>query len=129
MAEKEPYYLEVVGSRDFEDMELLTSILDDYIETLKEDYRVIIVSGGAKGADQLAEKYTKKKGLEISIFKPDWNLGNGGVPHSKQKIIRASHEVIAFWDGQSKGTKSSIDLAEKHEKPCTIIPVIASQSE
>ena len=120
-SKKQPYYLAVVGGRDFDNIELLTSTLDSYIDTLVGDYDVTIVSGGAKGADELAKKYALNKGLSFKVFIPNWDNGTKAGPIRNKKIVQASHEVIAFWDEISKGTKSTIDIARKLNVECTII--------
>ena len=60
----------VVGSRDFGDYEILKKVLDAL--RLKKGFEVII-SGGAAGADSMAEFYAEENGLGTIIFKPDWN--------------------------------------------------------
>ena len=104
--------LAVVGSRSFNDYNLLKNTLDKY------DINKII-SGGAKGADQLAERYAKENGIETLILKPDWKKypRAAGIIRNKD-IIGACTEVVAFWDGKSPGTKNSIGLAEEMGKPC-----------
>jgi predicted Rossmann fold nucleotide-binding protein DprA/Smf involved in DNA uptake len=103
------YFLGVVGGRDFTDYDLLEKEVDDLIK--KNSLPVCIVSGGAAGADSLAEKYATEKGLETVVYKPDWSLGKRAGPLRNQKIVNGSDEVIAFWDGKSPGTKSTIQLA------------------
>lgn len=36
-------------------------------------------------------------------------------------IVQEADLVLAFWDGKSKGTKHSIDLAHELDKPVTVI--------
>ena len=55
----------VVGSRGFNDYLLLK-------ETLLNHFITRIVSGGAKGADKLAEKFAEEHGIPLDIHKPDW---------------------------------------------------------
>lgn len=54
----------VIGSRAFDDYDLLSDTLADY-DILQ------IISGGAKGADSLAKKYAKSNGIDITEHKPD----------------------------------------------------------
>ena len=102
--------LAIVGSRSFFDYQLL-------VETLQDLEISEIVSGGARGADSLAEKYAREKGIPVKVFKPDWNgLGKAAGFIRNKSIIDYADKVIAFWDGQSHGTKHSIDLAMKQDK-------------
>jgi hypothetical protein len=105
----------VVGSRGFNDFEKLEKELNKY--EIDE-----IISGGAKGADALSEKYAKKHNIPIKIFKPDWRKykRGAGLVRNKQ-IVENADVVIAFWDGASKGTKFTIDYAKKPNKMVVIV--------
>jgi predicted Rossmann fold nucleotide-binding protein DprA/Smf involved in DNA uptake len=111
--------LGIIGSRSFNDYELLKKEVDDFIKDIKIDH---IVSGGAKGADSLGEKYAGEHGIKILIFLPDWQKFGKKAGYIRNiDIIENSDIVIAFWDGESKGTKHSIDLANKMNKKVKII--------
>lgn len=112
----------IAGSRDFNNYELLKKSAIDIInkKTMFPDL-IRIVSGGARGADTLGEKFANEMGLEITRFIPDWNgLGKRAGYVRNDQMARFAIEdnnegvLIAFWDGQSKGTKHMIDLANKH---------------
>ena len=108
--------LAVIGSRDFNNYEQLCEHLDT-IQTIDT-----IVSGGAKGADSLAAKYAIEHNIELIEHKPDWQKYGRGAGIVRNKLIIAdSDEVIAFWDGSSKGTLHSIKLAEESGKNVTIV--------
>lgn len=98
--------LGVVGSRTFSSYSFLCSVLNLFdIQN--------IVSGGAKGADSLAAQYARENNIALIEHLPDWNqFGKSAGFIRNQKIIDDSDEIIAFWDGLSKGTKHSIDLAQ-----------------
>ena len=111
--------LAIVGSRNFDDYELLLTKVDKLVPLHKI---TMIVSGGAQGADSLGEKYAKNNNIPIKIFKPDWKKfgRSAGIIRNKD-IISAADVVIAFWDGESKGTLNSIDLAKKNGKKLIIV--------
>lgn len=110
----------VIGSRSFDKY----SICEKELDALLPKETTHIVSGGARGADQMAEKYATRHLLDIEIYYPDWNKHGkaAGFIRNKQ-IVEASDMVIAFWDGSSKGTKSSIDYARKFNKPVSIVTI------
>ena len=111
--------LAVVGSRNFNDYELLKSKLD---AIHKRKPITLIISGGAKGADSLSERWAKENNIETLIFLPDWDkYGKRAGFLRNEDIIKNSDSVVACWDGESKGTKHSIDLSTKYNKPCLII--------
>ena len=114
----------IAGSRGFEDYALLEQtlehILDKHIEPVE------LVSGHAKGADLLAERFAKENDLPIHIIKPDWKTyGRAAGPiRNRQMLDYAMEElslVVAFWDGKSKGTKNTIDTAKSLGIPVEII--------
>lgn len=104
----------VIGSRTFDDYELMKIILDKFDITL-------IVSGGAKGADKLSEKYALEKNIPVQIFKPDWSIGRHAGFLRNTTIIEYSDFVVAFWDGKSKGTLDSINKAKKLNKDTRVV--------
>jgi predicted Rossmann fold nucleotide-binding protein DprA/Smf involved in DNA uptake len=55
----------VIGGRDFKDYELVKKTLSKLTIT-------VIVSGGALGADLLAERYADENNIPKKIFLPDW---------------------------------------------------------
>ena len=106
----------IVGSRTFNDYDLAEKFIDNVCE---EDEIPIdkIISGGAKGADTIAEEYAKRHNIEIQIFKPDWEkYGKSAGFRRNRDIIENCDICIAFWDGESKGTKNDIDLCKKLNK-------------
>lgn len=107
--------LAVVGSRGFDNYQLLCKYLDEINPGM-------IVSGGAIGADYLSQKWAKDRGKAALIFYPDWKgLGKQAGFIRNEHIIINSDKVIAFWDGKSKGTKNSIDKAESLGKELKIV--------
>ncbi len=105
----------VVGSRNFQDYTLLKNTLKNF------DINQII-SGGARGADTLAEDYAREKHIPVKIFYPDWQKFGKAAGFIRNKdIVKNSDMVIAFWDGQSRGTRSSIELAKQYGKNVKII--------
>lgn len=105
----------VIGSRSFSDYELLKSTLDDLDISM-------IVSGGAIGADSLAEIYAKEKGIKTLIFKPDWALGKSAAAIRNLKIVEHSDVIVSFWDGLSRGTKMTMRMA--YSKNVKVIKII-----
>ncbi len=107
----------IVGSRGFDSYELVKQTMNEYVETVDT-----IVSGGAKGADSLGEKWAKEYGKKTLIYKPEWDkYGKRAGFIRNEDIVKNSDFVLAFWDGKSRGTKSSIDLCEKYKIPVKII--------
>ena len=113
--------LAIVGSRTFKDF----SLMDYWVDILLPDKVYsghTIISGGAKGADEMAEKIAKQSGTELIVFKPDWNKHGKSAGHMRNMdIISHSDQVLAFWDGKSKGTASSLSIAKFLKKPTVVV--------
>jgi len=81
----------------------------------------IIISGGAKGADKLADQFAKENEYAFMEYPAMWNIhGKAAGPIRNQQIIDDCDEVIAFWDGSSRGTKNTLGLAKEAKKPVHI---------
>lgn len=84
-----------------------------------------IVSGGAKGIDTDAENYANQQGLKMTVFLPDYSKYGRGAPIVRNKqIVDYADEVLAFWDGKSKGTASVIEYCRKKDKTVTVIIIV-----
>jgi hypothetical protein len=102
----------IAGGRSFNDYKLLCEKCDKAL-SLKSD--IEIVSGTANGADKLGEKYAKEKGYSVKQFPANWDkYGKGAGYIRNEEMAKYSDALIAFWDGQSKGTKHMIDLANRY---------------
>lgn len=100
----------IAGSRDFDDYETLCKVCDFMLSRQTE---VEIVSGNARGADLLGEKYAKERGYLIKQFKPDWSVGKSAGFLRNKEMADYAEAAIIFWDEKSKGAKHMIDLARK----------------
>jgi predicted Rossmann fold nucleotide-binding protein DprA/Smf involved in DNA uptake len=106
----------VVGSRTFTDYDFLESHLDEHPITE-------IISGGAAGADTLAHEYATANEIPFRAFEPDWRRGKRAGLDRNSDIVGAAEMIIAFWDGESRGTADTIRKARKSGKPTYVIDV------
>ena len=106
--------LAIVGSRGFDNYETLCAVVDE----LRKVHDIsTIVSGGAKGADSLAEQYAKDHNLEMIVYPADWNTHGRKAGYIRNvEIWDGSDMGVAFWDGQSKGTAHSFEISKKQNK-------------
>ena len=114
--EKKNYsVLAVVGSKSFMDYELLSQKL----QTIS--FKTII-SGGARGADTLAERYAEEHQIPIEVIKPQWKqLGKMAGYIRNEEIISKCDFCIAFWDGESRGTKHMIGIMKEENKLVRVV--------
>lgn len=111
--------LAVVGSRTFTDYRLLKRKLNWLREYVQIES---IISGGAKGADSLAESYSIRYGISFIKILPDWKkYSKSAGPARNTEIIKRCDFVLAFWDGKSKGTLDSINKAKKLNKEVIVV--------
>lgn len=112
----------IAGSRDFDDYRLLKKTVSDYIEKNQVDntQQIRVVSGGAKGADRLGECYALDNGYSVIRFQALWGVYGKSAGHRRNNEMAkfvsesGSGTLIAFWDGESRGTKNMIDTARRY---------------
>lgn len=102
----------IIGSRN-----LIVKNLEKYLpEGITE-----IVSGGARGIDTCAKDYALANNLKLTEFLPEYEKYGRGAPLKRNlQIIDYADMVIAFWDGQSHGTKYVIENCKKKNKKVTV---------
>ncbi len=73
-----------------------------------------VISGTAKGVDQLGEDYAELFGLDVERFPADWSQhGRAAGPIRNRAMAEAADALVAVWDGSSRGTKNMIETARK----------------
>lgn len=109
----------IAGSRSFNDYELLKSRCDFFLQN-KSD--VVIISGTAQGADSLGERYASERGFSVLRFPAHWDMYGKGAGYIRNiTMAKNADAVIAFWDGNSPGTKHMIDIANQKKLPVRIV--------
>ena len=116
------YSLGIVGTRTFTNFRVFQSVLWRFRLLDNQFYR--IVSGGAKGTDTLARRYANIYNYPIRVYYPDWDkYGKAAGPIRNRYIVNDSDVILAFWDYQSPGTKSSINFAKSVGKKVHIFDI------
>ena len=113
----------IVGSRECGDhaqrkREIMSCLLgiQEVCETT-----ITVVSGGALGIDSLAHLAARDLELYEICYRADWErFGKRAGFLRNQQIVDNCDIVHAWWNGKSRGTKHTIDLAKKAGKPVTI---------
>lgn len=105
--------LAIVGSRN-----LTVNNLEEYLpEGVTE-----IVSGGARGIDACARAYALARGIPLTEFLPDYGRYKRGAPLVRNRtIVEYADQVLAFWDGRSRGTARVLQLCRELNKKATVI--------
>lgn len=116
----------IAGSRSFDDYKLLKEKMDLFlknkIDKNKPCSNIEIVSGTARGADTLGEKYAKEKGFALKKFPANWDLYGKKAGYIRNREMRDYADVcVVFWDGESKGSKHMINLAKEDNMPIRVV--------
>ena len=99
----------IAGGRNFDDFDKLRQVCDEF---LKDQINIEIVSGAYKGADLLGERYAAERHHPIKQFPANWRrYGKSAGLKRNTEMADYADALIAFWDGESKGTKHMIELA------------------
>ena len=106
----------VIGSRRFSRPDLV----ENFIAGLSNDDTII--SGGAPGVDTMAAEAARRQNLRSIVFSADWDThGRSAGPMRNLQIVEAADEVVAFWNGTSRGTLNTAIQALAAGKSATVI--------
>lgn len=80
-----------------------------------------IITGGARGVDALAKRAAVELGLKYTCIRPRYQRYGRAAPLVRNiDIVENADCVLAFWDGQSKGTRHALGCCIKFGKPFKI---------
>ena len=103
----------IAGSRGIESFDLSQYVTPDVN---------IILSGGAKGVDTIAEEYADRNRLSKVILRPRYDLYGKSAPLKRNEVlIKMADKVLVIWDGVSRGSQYTINYAKKLNKDIQVI--------
>lgn len=109
------YRVIIAGGRDFSDYLLLREKCDFFLGSKRLTHRITVISGAAKGADSLGERYAREREFGVQQFKAHWKEhGKAAGIIRNGEMAEVADALIAFWDGESRGTANMIETARKH---------------
>lgn len=113
----------IAGTRDFDNYELLKQKMDKILAgKIRNNEEIIIISGTARGADKLGERYAREKGYKIERYPANWdNHGKRAGYIRNEQMAKVADACVCFWDEQSKGTKHMIDLAKQYKLALRVV--------
>lgn len=109
----------IAGSRTFTDYQRVCKVLAAYKGQVTQ-----VLTGGARGADQLGYRWAWKHGLgkQHRCFRALWwKFGRSAGMRRNVQLAQAGDMLVAFWDGQSPGTRHMIQCMHALGKPVVII--------
>lgn len=112
----------IAGGRDFNDSDLLARSLTQYEEETGNTIETVI-TGMALGADLLGRKWAREQERNVIELPAQWNLyGRSAGFMRNGQMAKIADELIAFWDGKSRGTHDMIKKMETRNKPVLVVP-------
>lgn len=115
----------IAGSRDLTD-----DCLVEEAVRLSGFTVTTVLSGAARGIDQIAERWAERQGVPVERFPADWKrYGRAAGPRRNTAMVEAAAQapeggaVIAVWNGISRGTRHTIDIARQRGVPVFILRV------
>ena len=105
----------VCGSRDFSDRSLVDAKLDEVRERLG-GVPMRVISGAARGADTLAADWARKNSVPCDEYPAEWErYGRSAGYRRNERMLTEGrpHLVVAFPQGESRGTRMMMDIAAK----------------
>lgn len=107
----------IAGSREFDDLYLMNDKMVEYY--FGKDIEV--VCGEARGADTLGKIWAKRCGFPVVSFPADWSKGKRAGYIRNIQMGDYADELVAFWNGESRGTKHMIDIMQEKGKTVHIV--------
>ena len=124
------YRVIIAGSRSFNNYALLREHCLSVLQEKMKTHRVIIVSGHARGADSLGERFANELGFPFELHPAKWRLlGKAAGMVRNAEMAKCSDALIAFWDGESRGTRHMINFAKKRGLDISVFNTSQTRSQ
>ena len=104
----------ITGSRDYKDKEIIIDAIEKYLgNEYIED--VIIIEGGARGADRIAQQHALDMGYIVETYPANWDKygKNAGSIRNQEMVDSGADICLAFPLEGSIGTYDCIRRAKK----------------
>lgn len=134
-----PLRIGIVGSRgwpqELNHLICRAAVRDLWIGQHNDGRSHVIVTGDARGVDQLARVSARQALVPLTVFcasaqsprllaesegpatyipASDWEVDGRSAGHKRNRVlVKNVDQLFAFWDGRSPGTRSGIELARK----------------
>lgn len=127
--------LGIIGSRSFKDRKLAEDIFSKFF---KDKVEKIISGDCPSGGDKIGKDIAEKFNIEYKGYPAEWDnleaipckirINKYGKKYNavagfnrNRDIVNSCDLLLAFWDGESRGTKDSIEIAKTWKIPTMII--------
>jgi len=114
------YRIIVAGGRDINDYDIISRAVNKGLESFPiPDYEeTMIVSGGAKGVDDVAIDIAQNWAMHYTVFEANWKkYGRSAGPIRNKDMAEYGTHLILIWDGKSKGSANMKSQAQRFNLP------------
>jgi len=112
----------ITGSRKFEDYQALKEAIE-LVENKHNKKVNLIIHGGARGADTLAQHWAESNKIPTKVIRPDYKKYNGKIAPMIRNtdLVKLADVTLALYatDQRTGGTKDAADKTIKYNKPLT----------
>jgi len=108
----------------------ITKLTEDMLcvlDKIKDDD--VIIHGGAIGADSLVREWSNLNHIKQEIIRPINPSNRSHYLYRNIEIITKCDKLIVFWDGESRGTKFTMEYAKSRNKEIILIKIKKSKQE
>lgn len=80
-----------------------------------------VITGNSRGADAVAAKWAKDRGVLVTIIPVEWSKYGGRADAIRnERIADMAEACILVWDGFSRGTANMIEVARARNLPLVV---------
>jgi predicted Rossmann fold nucleotide-binding protein DprA/Smf involved in DNA uptake len=97
----------IVGSRRFPDLERVAA----YVRSLPPS--ASLVTGSASGVDATATRTARDRGVPVQVLGASFEEATDqeAAATRNRRLVDACDVLVAFWDGTSPGTRTTVERA------------------
>ena len=107
----------IAGSRGFTNYQRLCQVLAPERRRITQ-----VLTGGARGAEQLGYRWAWKHQIKHQLFRADWErFGKPAGVRRNHQIAQAGDVLVVFGDEPSPGTAHLIQCMQALGKPVVVI--------
>ena len=102
----------ICGGRDYKDQKTVDKAMDHAVRHINPD-DITVISGHARGADQIGEAWAKSRDLSLDLYPAKWETygKSAGFKRNIQMLDTKPDMVVAFPGG--KGTAHTVRNAKE----------------
>lgn len=111
----------VSGSRLIRNYWLFARFMRDLLKDRSKEDTILLQGEAHFGIDRLSRIFARRNGWRNVGWPANWSVEGRKAGHVRNaSMLQHAEELLAFWDGESKGTKNAIDGASRKGIPVSI---------